>query len=80
LAKYDDDPGTYLFHCDREWDCLDNTYHRVPRARRTHLTWQTAKHNLRAQAVYGRLGAVREEWLESRWRSEGRLTRAPMRA
>jgi hypothetical protein len=27
LAKYDDDPGTYLFYCDREWNCLDDTYH-----------------------------------------------------
>jgi hypothetical protein len=27
LAKYDDDPGTYHFYCDREWNCLDDTYH-----------------------------------------------------
>ena len=30
----------------------------------TALTWQTAKDNLRAQAVYERLGAVREEWVD----------------
>ena len=28
------------------------------------LGWQTAKDNLRAQAVYERVGAVREEWLD----------------
>ena len=28
------------------------------------LGWQTAKDNLRAQAVYERLGARREEWLD----------------
>jgi GNAT superfamily N-acetyltransferase len=28
------------------------------------LAWQTAKDNLRAQAVYERVGAVREEWLD----------------
>jgi RimJ/RimL family protein N-acetyltransferase len=28
------------------------------------LAWQTAKGNRRAQAVYERLGAVREEWLD----------------
>ncbi len=28
------------------------------------LGWQTAKDNLRAQAVYARVGAVREEWLD----------------
>ena len=28
------------------------------------LTWQTAKDNLRAQALYERLGARREEWLD----------------
>jgi hypothetical protein len=27
LAKYDDDLGTYLFYCDREWNCLNDTYH-----------------------------------------------------
>jgi GNAT superfamily N-acetyltransferase len=30
----------------------------------TQLTWQTARDNLRAQAVYDRVGAVREEWLD----------------
>jgi len=30
----------------------------------TSLTWQTAKHNHRAQAVYERVGATREEWLD----------------
>ena len=30
----------------------------------TVLAWQTAKDNLRAQAVYERVGAVREEWLD----------------
>jgi GNAT superfamily N-acetyltransferase len=28
------------------------------------LTWQTAKDNERAQAVYDRIGGVREEWLD----------------
>jgi GNAT superfamily N-acetyltransferase len=28
------------------------------------LTWQTAKDNGRAQAVYDRVGGVREEWLD----------------
>jgi GNAT superfamily N-acetyltransferase len=28
------------------------------------LTWQTAKDNLRAQAVYERVGGRREEWLD----------------
>ena len=28
------------------------------------LTWQTAKDNARAQAVYDRIGGVREEWLD----------------
>ena len=28
------------------------------------LTWQTAPDNLRAQAVYDRVGAVREHWLD----------------
>jgi ribosomal protein S18 acetylase RimI-like enzyme len=28
------------------------------------LSWQTAKDNLRAQAVYERVGGVREEWLD----------------
>ncbi len=28
------------------------------------LTWQTARDNHRAQAVYDRIGAVREEWLD----------------
>jgi len=28
------------------------------------LGWQTAKDNLRAQAVYERVGGVREEWLD----------------
>jgi hypothetical protein len=26
LAKYDDDLGTYVFYCDRDWNCLDDTY------------------------------------------------------
>ena len=30
----------------------------------TSLQWQTAKDNLRAQAVYERMGATREEWLD----------------
>jgi GNAT superfamily N-acetyltransferase len=30
----------------------------------TRLVWQTAKDNLRAQAVYERAGATREEWLD----------------
>ena len=29
-----------------------------------HLTWQTAKDNLRAQAVYDRVGGQRSEWLD----------------
>ena len=28
------------------------------------LTWQTAKDNARAQAVYDRIGGTREEWLD----------------
>jgi GNAT superfamily N-acetyltransferase len=28
------------------------------------LTWQTAKENRRAQGVYERVGAIREEWLD----------------
>jgi len=28
------------------------------------LSWQTARDNLRAQTVYERVGAVREEWLD----------------
>jgi RimJ/RimL family protein N-acetyltransferase len=28
------------------------------------LTWQTAPDNLRAQAVYERLGATREQWVD----------------
>jgi RimJ/RimL family protein N-acetyltransferase len=28
------------------------------------LTWQTAPDNLRAQAVYERIGATREEWVD----------------
>jgi hypothetical protein len=27
LAKYDHDPGIYLFYCDEVWNCLNNTYH-----------------------------------------------------
>jgi GNAT superfamily N-acetyltransferase len=30
----------------------------------TRLTWQTAKDNARAQAVYDRVGGTREEWLD----------------
>ena len=30
----------------------------------TVLSWQTAKDNRRAQAVYDRMGATREEWLD----------------
>ena len=30
----------------------------------THLMWQTAKDNHRAQAVYDRVGGVRSEWLD----------------
>ena len=30
----------------------------------TRLTWQTAKDNARAQAVYDRVGGKREEWLD----------------
>jgi GNAT superfamily N-acetyltransferase len=30
----------------------------------TRLTWQTAKDNARAQAVYDRIGGHREEWLD----------------
>lgn len=30
----------------------------------TRLTWQTARDNLRAQAVYERMGGTREEWLD----------------
>lgn len=29
-----------------------------------HLSWQTAKDNLRAQRVYERVGAAREEWVD----------------
>jgi ribosomal protein S18 acetylase RimI-like enzyme len=29
-----------------------------------HLTWQTAKDNLRAQRVYDRIGATRAEWVD----------------
>jgi hypothetical protein len=25
VAKYDNDPGKYLFYCDREWNCLNDT-------------------------------------------------------
>jgi GNAT superfamily N-acetyltransferase len=28
------------------------------------LTWQTARDNLRAQAVYDRVGATREQWID----------------
>ena len=28
------------------------------------LTWQTAPHNLRAQAVYDRVGGTREQWVD----------------
>ena len=28
------------------------------------LTWQTAPDNVRAQTVYGRVGATREEWID----------------
>jgi hypothetical protein len=27
LAKYDDDPGTYLCYRDREWTWLNDKYH-----------------------------------------------------
>ena len=39
---------------------------RVRAARRgaTSLEWQTAKDNLRAQAVYERVGGKRSEWLD----------------
>ena len=30
----------------------------------TRLTWQTAKDNLRAQAVYDRVGGTREKWVD----------------
>ena len=30
----------------------------------TRLTWQTAKDNARAQALYDRIGGTREEWLD----------------
>ena len=34
------------------------------RHRAGRLTWQTAPDNLRAQAVYDRIGATREEWID----------------
>jgi GNAT superfamily N-acetyltransferase len=34
------------------------------RRRARWLSWQTAKDNLRAQAVYERVGARREEWVD----------------
>jgi GNAT superfamily N-acetyltransferase len=40
--------------------CLERC--RVRGARR--LTWQTAPGNLRAQALYARVGAVREQWVD----------------
>ena len=30
----------------------------------THLTWQTALDNIRAQSVYDRVGGLREQWLD----------------
>jgi hypothetical protein len=46
--------------------------------RRNHLIWQTAKDNLRAEAVYERAWApCARSGSTTRWRSEGRLTRAP---
>ena len=38
-----------------------------------HMTWQTAPDNLRAQAVYNRIGATRESWVDYRLdtRAEG---------
>jgi RimJ/RimL family protein N-acetyltransferase len=35
------------------------------------LQWQTAKDNLRAQAVYERVGGKREEWLDYSLAVEG---------
>jgi hypothetical protein len=26
LRTYDDDPDTYRFYSDREWNCIDHTY------------------------------------------------------
>ena len=40
--------------------CLERC--RAGGARR--LTWQTAPDNLRAQALYARVGAVREQWID----------------
>jgi GNAT superfamily N-acetyltransferase len=37
---------------------------RAARQGATSLEWQTAKDNLRAQAVYERVGGVRSEWLD----------------
>jgi GNAT superfamily N-acetyltransferase len=37
---------------------------RAARHQATSLGWQTAKDNHRAQAVYERVGGVREEWLD----------------
>lgn len=51
---------------------------RLPRRGATTLIWQTAKDNLRAEAVYERAWApCARSGSTSRWRSEGRLTRAP---
>ena len=36
----------------------------LPERGATELTWQTAKDNARAQAVYDRIGGTREEWLD----------------
>lgn len=27
LAQYDDDPGVYLFYCDKDWNAVTDTYH-----------------------------------------------------
>jgi GNAT superfamily N-acetyltransferase len=40
--------------------CREECVHRGA----TTLTWQTAPDNLRAQAVYDRVGATREQWLD----------------
>jgi hypothetical protein len=27
LAQYNDDDGVYLFYCDEDWNCLNDTFH-----------------------------------------------------
>jgi GNAT superfamily N-acetyltransferase len=43
---------------------IEECRERASRRGAASLSWQTAKDNLRAQAVYERVGAKREEWLD----------------